>query len=73
MPEIDPPDVIHDVEVHVVDVAAPYAEMPPEVHRAAFGKDYTGPKWRFVITFHGKAIADDVAYYVVNVLPTRGV
>lgn len=62
-----------DATVRVVDAAAPYAAMSPDVHLAAFGRVYGGPDWRFEVTwpdggttcFHAEATATDVAIVVV--------
>lgn len=70
MPDL--PAVLPDVTIHVVDVAAPYADLPPNVHLAAFGRAYSGSDWRFEVTwadgsetcFHAGATADDVATVV---------
>ena len=71
----DPTDIhteLARVKLRVVDAAAPYADMPPNVHLAAFGRPYSGSDWRFEVTwpggaetcFHAGATADDVATVV---------
>lgn len=48
MPDINPDDV---PTITVEDVAAPYADLPPELHLKMFRRLYTGPEWRFELTW----------------------
>lgn len=73
----DTPAILTDVTIHVVDVAAEYANLDPAAYAAMFGRPYAGPDWRTEVTFpdgtemtmHAAATAADVATAVVALLP----
>ena len=76
----DLPAVI-DAEIHIVDVAAPYAKLSDDAYLAAFGQDRVSPDWRIQITFrdgsevtmHADADADDAALFAIEHGQGRGV
>lgn len=49
MPDLDHVTDLDDLEIVVVDAAAPYAHLPAEQHLAMFRHPYDGPDYRFEV------------------------